>query len=101
VTDEQTKIFIALSYMRGQYADEFVQEYINRCMSVDPPVWGSWANFKMNLRSHFQNKTFKQETRESLEHFHQGKLSVNDYFTKLNVMFADAGLTTTTDAEKI
>jgi hypothetical protein len=73
----------------------------NSSTGVHQPVWGTWTDFKVSLQNRFQNKTFKQETWEALEHFYKDKLSVDDYFTKLNMMFADTGLATTTDAEKI
>jgi hypothetical protein len=99
VTDNEKKILIALSFMRGQYADDFVQEFISRCTATDPLTWGTWANFKATVKARFQNKNFVQETQERLEHFKQGKMKVDDYFTQLDMMFTDA--TVTDDAEKM
>jgi hypothetical protein len=99
VTDSEKKILIALSFMRGQYADDFVQDFVNRCTATDPPTWGTWRDFKATVKARFQNKNFAQETRERLEHFKQGKMKVDDYFTQLDMMFTDAAVID--DAEKI
>jgi hypothetical protein len=99
ITENDAKIITALSYMRGQHVDEFVQKYVDDATSNNPPVWGTWNDFKNRLRDRFQNKNFSQESREKLEYFQQGKMNIDEFFTKLEILFTDGGVTT--DNEKI
>jgi hypothetical protein len=99
VTDNEKRILITLSFMCGQYFDNFIQEFVNCSTATDPPQQGTWANFKATVKARFQNKKFTQETRERLEHFKQNKMKVDDYFTQLDMMFTDTAVTE--DAEKI
>jgi hypothetical protein len=98
VTDDAKRILAALSYMRGGNADEFVQQTANDATSQTPYNWGTWADFKRRLATRFQHANFKKEAREQLEHFRQGGNSIDEFFTKLDMLFFDAGLTD--DAEK-
>jgi hypothetical protein len=95
INDDATKIAVALSFMRGGYAEEFVQETINLA-SVDPTDldWGSWTDFKARLDARFKDKNFSQTAREKLEHFQQGKQLVDTYISQLESLFTDAGLVT-------
>jgi Arginine methyltransferase-interacting protein, contains RING Zn-finger len=93
INDDATKIAIALSYMRGGYADEFVQETVNLA-STDPTAlnWGTWTNFLARLNARFKDKNFAQTAREKLEHFQQGKNLIDTYIAHLESLFTDAGL---------
>jgi Zinc knuckle/Retrotransposon gag protein len=97
VTDDTAKITTTLSFMRGGYADEFVQETVNLA-STDPSVlnWGTWAEFIKRLDNRFKDKNFTQSAREKLEHFQQGKMLVDTYITQLESLFTDAGFATAT-----
>ena len=99
ITENDAKIIMALSYMCGQHVDEFVQKYVDDATSNNPPVWGTWNDFKNRLKDRFQNKNFLQESRERLEYFQQGKMNIDEFFTKLETLFTDSGVTT--DNEKI
>jgi Retrotransposon gag protein/Zinc knuckle len=101
VTDDASKITIALSYMRGGHADEFVQQVINEAAKDDPAVltWPSWTAFVSAMDNRFKDQNFVQTARERLEHFRQGTMLVDSYITQLESYFTDAGLTD--DKEKI
>jgi len=98
VTDDTAKITTTLSFMRGGYADEFVQETVNLASAADPTRldWGTWATFITRLDNRFKDKNFTQSSREKLEHFQQGKMLVDTYITQLESLFIDAGFGTTT-----
>jgi len=93
IRDDATKIAVALSFMRGGYADEFAQETVNLA-STDPEAldWGTWADFIARLDARFKDKNFMQTAREKLEHFQQGKLLVDTYMAQLESLFIDAGI---------
>jgi hypothetical protein len=99
ITDDQTMILTTLSFMRGGYADEFCQEIVNTAISQSLTDWGTWDDFRTKLEDRFRDKNFRKDRREHLEHFRQTKMLVDEYFTKLDMLFADAGVTD--DAEKI
>jgi hypothetical protein len=90
VTDEEQKILAALTYMRGGTADEFVQEQANMAMERKPVHWGQWDDFVDALKARFQHKNFSEEAREKLEYFRQGKHLIDEYITKLDMLFNDA-----------
>jgi Zinc knuckle/Retrotransposon gag protein len=92
VTDDTVKITTTLSFMRGGYADEFVQETVNLASAADPSVldWGTWTAFFTRLDNRFKDKNFTQSAREKLEHFQQGKMLVDTYITQLESLFTDA-----------
>jgi len=98
VTDDAKKILIALSYMRGGHADEFVTESYENAVA-NAGDWGSYADFLLRLKTRFQSKNLIQESREKLERFTQDRMLIDEYFTKLDMTFADAQVTN--DAEKI
>lgn len=97
VADDAVKITTTLSFMRGGYADEFVQETVNLAMAADPAVmdWGTWTAFLARLDNCFKDKNFTQSAREKLEHFQQGKMLVDTYITQLESLFTDAGFAAT------
>ena len=90
VSDEEQKILAALTYMRGGTADEFVQEQANTALKHKPVNWGRWNDFVDDLRARFQHKNFSEEAREKLEYFRQGKHLIDEYITKLDMLFNDA-----------
>jgi hypothetical protein len=94
VTDDRAKITTTLSFMRGGYADDFVQETINLATATDPanPDFGTWDDFIIRLNARFQDKNFTQTAREKLEHFQQGKMLIDTYITQLESLFSDAGI---------
>jgi hypothetical protein len=99
INDAQTRISLALSFMRGPLVDEFVQEVTNTAFAQTPVDFGSWIDFKRKLDDRFQHKNFAREAREKLEVFRQDKRLVDEYITKLEMLFTDGGLAD--EAEKI
>lgn len=97
VADDEKKIMVALSYMRGTHAEEFVQETYNNYVRAGN--WGTYDAFKDRMKERFQSKNLVQEAREKLEKFVQDKMLVDEYFTRLDMIFADAEVTE--DSEKI
>jgi len=98
VTDDAKKILIALSYMRGGHADEFVTESYENAVA-NAGDWGSYADFLLRLKTRFQSKNLVQESHEKLKKFTQDRMLIDEYLTKLNMTFANAQVAN--DAEKI
>jgi hypothetical protein len=64
VTDDTIKITTTLSFIRGGYADEFIQETVNLASAADPTCldWGTWTTFITRLDNHFKDKNFTQSS---------------------------------------
>jgi hypothetical protein len=101
ITDDRQKVLVALSYLSGGYTEDFKNEEYNRAVHADPddPDWGTWQDFKRRLDDRFKHKYFAKEAREKLEKCSQGKQRIDEYFTTLDALFDDAGMTD--DSEKI
>jgi hypothetical protein len=97
VESDKKRILAALTYMKGGSADEFVQERANAATVVEPHVWGTWTDFEERLKERFQSKNFTQEARERLEQFKQGKQTVDEYITKLEMLYEDANVSDGTE----
>jgi hypothetical protein len=83
--------------MRGGHTDEFVQEVTHNA-DIDGS-WGTWDDFKSRLDTRFQSRNLVQDAREQLEAFQQSKLLIDEFFTRLDMLFSDAKVTD--DNEKI
>jgi hypothetical protein len=97
ISDDQTKILVALSFMRGGHTEEFVQEITHKYEK--DKTWGTWDDFKSRLEARFQSRNLVQDAREQLEAFQQSKLLIDEFFTKLDMLFSDAQVTD--DNEKV
>jgi Retrotransposon gag protein len=58
---------------------------------TSPLDWGTWKDFQQILIANFQDQNHAKKTHERLKNFHQGTLLVDEYLSKLDNMFFNAG----------
>ena len=91
VADDQTKIIVALSYMKEGPALEWRHQFVDNALATDN--FGTWTAFKNALETRFKDKILKERAREKVESFVQGKLTIDEYIAQLEKLFSDAELT--------
>ena len=88
--------------MSGGYTEDFKQEEYQNATRGGIHDWGTWEDFEDRLKACFMHKYFKKEAREKLEPFAQGKQQrIDEYFTALETLFDDAGMTDETERIRI
>ena len=99
ITDDDDKIHLTLSYMQSGSAQTFASTCLDEMLQPNPGPLGSYVNFVALLKQAFQDRGANVQVRQKLETFRQGTLSVNEYFTKLKLLFMEAEMRD--DTEKI
>jgi hypothetical protein len=92
ITDDKEKILFALSYMKQGLASKWAERFVNQAIAPTTPTWGTYSEFLTKLAASFEDQTTSSRAREDVEHYEQGKKRVDEYMTKLEQLFTDAGL---------
>jgi hypothetical protein len=90
VIDDSDKILTTLSYMKKGNAAIWAQQYVDRY--IQSPTMGTWEEFTNALFARFGDRTHARKVREKLEHFPQGRITIDEYMNRFESMTADAGL---------
>src|SRR5204863_7545550 len=56
-------------------------------------TFGTWDAFKAELDATFTDRTARQHACEQLEHFYQGKLTIDDFYAWFETLLLEAQLT--------
>ena len=75
------------------WAQKFADDHL------DEPNLGDWDNFLDNLTESFQDHTADRSAREGIEHFLQGKQTIDEFLNHFETLLSDANVES--DAEKI
>jgi hypothetical protein len=90
VTDENDKIMFVLTYMTLGAAETWAQRFVDTRVTIATPNLGTWTEFVTSLRESFEDKVIKEQAREDLEKFKQGRRRVDDYVVELDSLFLQA-----------
>lgn len=86
---DNSKIYFALSYMKGDNAMDWLADLFMDENGVS--VLWTWALFVGKLKKQFMPATLKLQAKSDLQILKQDKGSVKDFFTKLDMLAIQAG----------
>ena len=93
ITDDDDKIHLTLSYMQSGSAQTFASACLDEMLQPNPGLLGSYVDFVTLLKQAFQDHGANVQACQKLETFHQGTLPIDEYFTKLKLLFMEAEMT--------
>ena len=99
ITDDTDKVRLTLSYMQSSSAQTFASAIIEEMVKPNPDPVPTFVDFVALLKTVFQDRGASVQARQKLETFRQGTLPVDEFFTKLKLLFMEADMTD--DKEKI
>ena len=82
------KILLTLSYMKTGTA----ATWANRFFDVHAADLGTWAEFEIQLKAAFEDKTLSRKAREKLENLHQGSSRIDDFISRFESLAKDAAV---------
>ena len=97
VSEDQTKILFALSYMTGGPAGAWKNTFFTSATDADN--FGTWADFKKKLVETFKEGDSAEIANNQLDLLVQGNSNAEDYTAVFETIWAKTGLTD--EAEKI
>ncbi|KAJ3819310.1 hypothetical protein F5880DRAFT_1616576 [Lentinula raphanica] len=92
VTSDNRAISIALSYMKGGRADDWVDVLIDDHCNEQTGVWNiTFNDFLDKLKKDFTSVAKEKEARDRLKYIRQGKTSAEDFFKEFELLVKEAG----------
>ena len=93
--NDMTKIAFVLSFMDEGDASSWKEQFLEEAMSTFPHNYGTWADFKRDLREAFQPFDAPGDALEEIKNLQMGSNSIEDHNTKFRMLLTKSKLNKT------